>query len=77
MITVRFYGTLRLKTEAPFTEVEAATVGEALKAVAAKGKVTEKELRQCIALLRGLRVNRRKKLEPGDELMLLSPVGGG
>jgi len=77
MITVRFYGTLRLKTETPGMDVEASTVREALKAVAAEGKVPEKELKECIALLRGVRVSARKRLSDGDELMLLSPVGGG
>ena len=77
MITVRFFGTLRLKTETPCMEVEAATVREALKAVADTGVASEKELRESVALLRGVRVSGRKKLTPGDELMLLSPVGGG
>ena len=64
------------------TEAEAATVGELLDALSARyGRVFEKRAKAARIVVNGTPIQfvkgRRTRLEPGDEVAFLVPVGGG
>lgn len=82
LVTVRFFGVLRLKLERPEMKVEASDVCELLTKIAdANGKVTRSDLQKCVIFVNGCNIASRKlfatKLAPDDEVIIFSPVAGG
>ena len=75
MITVKFYGLLRLETGIKQLQLEAGTVGEPKKALT--GYVPEDKIKGCLLLVNGRQSNRFTKLQDGDQVMLMPPVAGG
>ena len=75
MITVKFYGLLRLETGIKQLQLEAGTVGELKKALT--GYVPEDKIKGCLLLVNGRQSNRFTKLQDGDQVMLMPPVAGG
>ena len=76
MITVKLYGLLRIESGIKEKQLEAATVKQVLDALAACG-IPQKELKGCVILINGSSANKRSKLNPGDTVVLMSPVAGG
>ena len=75
MITVKFYGLLRLETGVKQLQVEAATVKELKKALT--GYIPDEKIKGCLLLINGKQANRFTKLNDGDQVMLMPPVAGG
>ena len=76
MITVKLYGLLRLDSGIRQRQMEAATIQEVFRDLAALG-ISMKELKGCAVLVNGKPGNRRTKLRDGDTVQLLPPVAGG
>ena len=76
MITVKLYGLLRIESGIKEKQLEAATVKDLLKSLAACG-IPEKELKGCVILINGKNGSKRSKLTDGDTVVLMSPVAGG
>lgn len=76
MITVKLYGLLRIDSGIKEKQLDAATVAEALDALAECG-ISKKDLDGCIILINGKSAGKRSKLANGDTVVLLSPVAGG
>lgn len=73
-VKVRLYGVIRLKTGVTGFETEAGTLEELQKQIPG---VTLKEAKDLIVLVNGEKAGRRCKLKTGDEVVLMSPAGGG
>lgn len=78
MITVRFYGLLRLDAGVREMHLEAAAVPELYTQISGQNpRITKKDLEGCVLLINGKASNRRAKLIDGDVVQLLPPVAGG
>lgn len=73
-VKVHLYGVVRLKTGVSVFEAEAETLDGLQKQIPG---VTPKEARDLIVLVNGKPAGRRCKLKAGDEVVLMSPAGGG
>ena len=76
MITVKFYGLLRLASGIKEKQLKAANVKEVLDLLAGCG-IDRKDLYGCVILVNGKSANKRSKLTDGDTVVLMSPVAGG
>ena len=76
MITVKLYGLLRLDSGIKERQLEAATVSQVLDHLQSLG-ISRKDLNGAVILVNGESSNRRKKLNDGDVVQLLSPIAGG
>ena len=77
MVNARLYGILRLNAGKSAVEVEANRVDRAIMQVAVQSNLEVKELKRCTILVNGKQARMRAKLVDGDELVFLSPAGGG
>ena len=78
MITVRFYGLLRLDAGVREMAVRASTVTELYTQISRQNpRITQKDLEGCVLLINGKVSNRRAKLNDGDVVQLMPPVAGG
>ena len=78
MITVRFYGLLRLDAGVREMTVAASTVAELFVQISRQNpRITKKDLEGCALLINGKVRNRRAKLADGDVVQLMPPVAGG
>ena len=73
-VKVSLYGVVRLKTGMSAFEAEAETLDGLKKQIPG---VTPKEAKDLIVLVNGEKAGRRCQLKPGDEVVLMSPAGGG
>ena len=76
MITVKLYGLLRLDSGIKERQLEASTVLQVLEHLQDQG-IPRKNLSGAVILVNGETANKRKKLNDGDVVQLLSPVAGG
>lgn len=76
MITVKLYGLLRLDSGIKERQLEAATVAQVLDYLEDQG-ISRKDLSGAVILVNGENANKRRKLNDGDVVQLLSPVAGG
>ena len=76
MITVRFYGLLRLDSGMKEQQLEADTVKEVFTQLTQLG-LRKKELDGCVILVNGKPAGKKQKLNNGDTVQLMSPVAGG
>ena len=76
MITVKLYGLLRIESGIKEKQLNAKTVNEVLDALESCG-ISRKDLEGCVILVNGSSVKKRRKLNPGDTVVLMSPVAGG
>ena len=76
MITVKLFGLLRVESGIKERQLEAATVKEVLKQLAAEG-ISKKDLSGSVIFVNGKNANKRRKLEDGDQVVLMPPVAGG
>lgn len=77
MITIKLFGTLRLKTGCKTVDADVSTVREACEALSEATGLPFKEIRKCIAVVNGTQVKLSTPLQEGDELAFFSPSGGG
>ena len=73
-VKVHLYGVVRLKTGVSVFEAEAETLDGLQKQIPG---VTPKEARDLIVLVNGKQAGRRYRFKTGDEVVLMSPAGGG
>ena len=76
MITVKLYGLLRIESGVKEQTLQAASVKEILAHLVQLGIAPEK-LNGCVILINGKNASKRSKLQPGDTVVLMSPVAGG
>lgn len=82
MVSVKFFGMLRLDIKQSADMLEAGSVDELLRVLAAKyDTVNLSRFRNSIILVNGVNMNELKRyktlLKTGDEVMFLSSVSGG
>lgn len=80
MVTVKLFGTLRLKTGCKSLKVDASTVSTVRQACDALAEATgfpSGEFRKCIIVINDAPTKLSAPLEDGDELTFFSPSGGG
>lgn len=78
MITVQFFGLLRLDTGLRELQVEAANIRQLKEAILlATDRITKEKLRGCVILVNGAPCKSWTKLKDGDQVTLLPPVAGG
>lgn len=78
MITVRFYGLLRLDAGVREMTVAASTVAELFALISRQNpRITKKDLEGYVLLINGKVRSRRAKLADGDVVQLMPPVAGG
>ena len=76
MITVKFYGLMRLESGMKELICEAESV-RTLFARLEEAGFERKALRGCYLLVNGEKANAKTKLNNGDTVQLLPPVAGG
>jgi len=76
MITVKFYGLMRLDSGTRELQLEADSVRTLFARLEATG-FEPKALRGCYLMVNGEKANIRTKLTDGDVVQLLPPVAGG
>lgn len=77
MITIKLFGTLRIKTGCKELEADISTVKEACDLLAEKTGLSAKDFRKCIIVINGTQSKPSAALQEGDELAFFSPSGGG
>lgn len=77
MIKAKLFGVLRLNSGISTMLVEADRVGDVIKKIAETGNADQKELKQCVILVDGKRATPHTRLCDGNEVVFLSPAGGG
>ena len=82
MVSVKFFGMLRLDIKQSADMMEAGNIDELLKVLAAKYYMVDPDrFRNSIILINGVNMNKlkryRTRLKSGDEIMFLSSVSGG
>lgn len=71
---VRLFGVARLKAGVPSFESDARTLQELWRAVPG---LTRKEAKDLLVLVDGKAVGRSYRFQEGDEVIMMSPAGGG
>lgn len=77
MVTIKIFGTLRLKCGLGNMEAYTDSVKDACRILALATGTPEKEFRHCTFAVNGKKVGLSAKLKDGDELVFLAPSGGG
>lgn len=82
MITVKFFGSVRVDYGLKELMVHAGTIAEAVEEIRKHSSIDEQELRQSIIFVNnkqvtGIRQPFAFSLNDGDELVFLSPISGG
>ena len=73
-IKVRIIGVARLKAGVPSFESNAKTLQELWKSVPG---LTKKEAKDLLVLVDGKSVGKHYRFQEGDEVIMMSPAGGG
>ena len=76
MITVKFYGLMRVESGIRELRVEAINL-KTLYARLQEAGLNKQELKGCCVLVNGVPAARTVKLQNGDVVQLLPPVAGG
>lgn len=77
MVTIKLFGTLRLKTGFKGTEADISSVKEAWQILSDETGLPAKEFKKCIAAVNGVQMKASTPLQEGDEVAFFSPSGGG
>ncbi len=77
MVTIKLFGTLRLKTGFRQIEADITTVRQAQVILSEQTGIPAKEFKKCVIALNGSPCKASARLSDGDELTFLSPAGGG
>ena len=76
MITVKFFGLLRLDHGIRTLQLEAETMAQVFSHLESLG-IPRRELKGCVVFLNGSPANKRSVLKDGDQVIFMSPVAGG
>ena len=77
MVTIKIYGTLRLKCGLGQMEAYTGSIKDACRILARATGTPEKEFKHCTFAVNGKKVPYGTSLKDGDELVFLAPSGGG
>ena len=77
MVTIKLFGSLRLKTGFKGMEADISRVKDSFPLLAEATGLKEKEFKQCVLMVNGKQSKANTMLLDGDELVLLTPAGGG
>ena len=77
MITIKLFGTLRLKTGCKALTAEVSDVKAACELLAKETGLSAKEFRKCVIVVNGKPCKNSAPLQEGDEVSFFSPSGGG
>lgn len=77
MVTIKLFGSLRLKTGFKEMQAYASSVSEACGLLARATGYDKKEFKNCLFVINGRHAKYSSALNEGDELILMSPSGGG
>jgi len=77
MVTIKLFGTLRLKTGFKSIETDISSVREAWQVLSDETGLPAKEFKKCIVSVNGKQSKTSAGLQEGDELAFFSPSGGG
>ncbi len=77
MITVRFFGLLRLDSGVKALEAEAGSMRALYREVEIKAGIPVKTLKGCNVFINGKPKKFNQKLRDGDQVMFLAPSCGG
>ncbi len=77
MVTIKLFGSLKLKTGFKGMEADVKNVKEACEALSAETGLTLKEIKNCVVMINGKQSKLSSKLADGQEVVFLTPAGGG
>lgn len=77
MVTIKLFGSLRLKTGCKGLEADVSDVKAACQVLAGATNMTVKDFKNCVVMINGKQGNYNSKLKDGDELVLMAAAGGG
>lgn len=77
MVKIKLFGSLRLKTGCKELEADISRVKDAFPLLAEKTGLKANEFKQCVIMINGKQAKSNTMLLDGDELVLLTPAGGG
>lgn len=77
MVSIKLFGSLRLKTGFKGMEAYVSTVREACEVLARATGWDEKDFKRCVFMINGKQSKLSASLSEGDELVLMAPSGGG
>ena len=77
MVTIKLFGSLRLRTGCKGLEANVATVKGACELLSAETGHNLKDFRNCVFMINGKPGKLSSPLKDGDELVLLAAAGGG
>jgi len=77
MVTIKLFGTLRLKTGCKVVTAEVSDVKAACQLLAEETGLAAKEFRRCVIAVNGKPSKNSAVLQEGDEVSFFSPSGGG
>lgn len=74
MVKVKLFGVIRLQAGVSGFETEARSIDEVRSEIPG---VTKREAKDLVVMVNGKSVSRWYRLKDGDEVVFLSPAGGG
>lgn len=81
MVTVKLFGVLRLKTGIREVQIPPGKLPDRFPLILAGADpasgVTVADLKRCVIMVNGKQSSYRIKVKDGDEVLFLSPAGGG
>ncbi len=77
MITIKLFGTLRLKTGFKSIDADITSVRQAWQVLSDETGLPAKEFKKCIVAINGAQSKASAPLQEGDEVAFFSPSGGG
>lgn len=81
MVTVKLFGVLRLKTRIREVQIPPGKLVDLFPLILAEADpasgVTAGELKRCVIMVNGKQTSYKAKVKDGDEVLFLSPAGGG
>ena len=81
MVTLKIFGTMRVKTGVGELSLKAGRIETMLPTVIENSKLSSKvkvkDLRECIVMKNGIQCDMKTEARDGDTVVLLSPSGGG
>ena len=77
MVTIKLFGSMRLKTGCKGIEADVSSVLAACQLLAEATGHNIKEFKNCVVMINGKQAKHSSKLSDGDELVLMAAAGGG
>lgn len=77
MVSIKLFGSLRLKTGFKGMEAYVSTVKEACEVIARATGWEIRDFKRCVFMVNGKQSKLSAALCDGDELVLMAPSGGG